>query len=516
MGQLDQLTSTAYYLPSIVLMENAGLQVGAAIREVLGNDLAGRRVTIFAGKGNNGGDGLVVARHLLNAGAEVKVFMLARPEDLRGDAETNYRVLHQMQGRIYSLLDTKELQQADVALLYTELVVDAIYGTGFKGAAMGLPAQVIELINQTRKPVIAVDLPSGLEADTGRVNGPCVRATVTVTFGLPKIGLVVEPGANFTGRLKIADISIPRLLIDSQPLQRALLTAAWCRGHLPPRSPAGHKGEYGHVFIVGGSEGLTGAVKLAGEAALRAGAGLVTIGVPTSLHPALECSTLEVMTRPLPETPTKSLAPAAAEAVLGWLQQGTVLGLGPGLGRHPDSISLVREVLPQVQVPLVVDADGLNALAGHTEIFSRVKAPLVLTPHPGEMARLTGLSTAEIQHDRLGVAERAAREWPAVVVLKGARTVVAAPDGRTFINPTGNPGLATGGTGDVLTGIIAGLLAQGLPATEAAAVGVYLHGLAGDLAARRQGQRGVIAGDLLTLLGEALQEVETSGAPSNA
>ncbi|TDA66958.1 MAG: NAD(P)H-hydrate dehydratase [Clostridia bacterium] len=506
MGNLDRMTAEQYFLPSLILMENAGLAVVHAIRQELGPDLAGKRIWIFAGKGNNGGDGLVVARHLINAGAEVKIFLLARPEDLRGDAEVNYRVLRAMQATFYPVLEEKDVQRADIALLYADLIVDAIYGTGFKGAALGVPARVIELVNQTGKPVVAVDLPSGLEADTGKVNGPCVRATRTVTLALPKLGLVLEPGAGYVGQLTVADISIPCALVTSQPLMRELLTHSWCASRLPQRLPAGHKGDYGHVLVVGGSPGMGGAAVMAATAALRAGAGLVTLGVPAPLHQAVQLRALEVMSRPLPANGEGCLSREAVDDILTF-KRASVLALGPGLSLHADSAVMVRELLPRLDCPAVIDADALNALSGHSEILPSLKQPAILTPHPGEMSRLLGVPVARVQEDRLAVAQAAAQQWQVTVVLKGARTVIATPKGHIYVNPTGNPGMATGGSGDVLTGIIAALLAQGLPAEEAAACGVYLHGLAGDLAGQDLGMAGLTATSLIEYLPLAFKEV---------
>ncbi|MDN5347110.1 MAG: ADP-dependent NAD(P)H-hydrate dehydratase / NAD(P)H-hydrate epimerase [Clostridia bacterium] len=514
MAQLDSLVTSEYGIPSIVLMENAALRVVESIRRFFNDRVAGRRILIFVGKGNNGGDGLAIARHLMNAGAEVKVFLLARPEDLRGDARINLDIFKKMGGRLYPLQAEAHLQRADIALLYADLVVDAIFGTGFRGAALGVPAQAINLINNSGRPVVAVDLPSGLEADTGRVFGPCIRATWTVTFALPKLGLVLEPGASYAGRLEVGDISIPKGLIAGRDLKRRLLTREWCLEHLPRREPGGHKGQYGRVLAIGGSPGLTGAITLTAEAALRAGAGLVTAAVPRSLHSIMETKTTEVMTCPLPETAGGALSLQALPEILSRLGNVNVVALGPGLSRDPEAAALARELYKQCGRPLVVDADGLNALADAPEILNQHKAEVILTPHPGEMARLLGTTAAKVQEDRLQVAAQAAARWQAVVVLKGAKTVVALPDGRLFVNPTGNPGMATAGSGDVLTGLIAGLWGQGLKAEEAAALGVYLHGAAGDRAREELGQQAMLAGDILKYLPPVLAglEAEVHGA----
>ncbi|MDK2821657.1 MAG: ADP-dependent NAD(P)H-hydrate dehydratase / NAD(P)H-hydrate epimerase [Clostridia bacterium] len=514
MGQLDRLASTEYLVPSLVLMENAGSKVVESIKRHFKGQLKKRRVLIFCGKGNNGGDGLVVARHLLNQGVEVKVFLLARPEDLRGDARTNLDIYHKMGGRVVFLLEENHLQRVDIALLYADLVVDAIFGTGFKGAAMGLPAAVINMINKAHRDTVAVDVPSGLEADTGRIFGPCIKANWTVTFSLPKLGLAVEPGASMVGRLEIGDIGIPQKLINSQRFNLCLLTEDWVRSHLPSREANGHKGLYGRVLAVGGSPGLTGAIFLASTAALRTGAGLVTAAVPQGIHNILEMKTQEVMTCPLPETAEGSLSRDALEPLLDKLTENDILAIGPGLSRNPATVSLIKELLPQIKVPAVIDADALNALATDVDILKRNHGTLILTPHPGEMGRLLGKTAAKVQEDRLEIARKAACDWQVILVLKGARTVIAWPDGQVYINPTGNPGMATAGSGDILTGIIAGLVAQGLKPGIAAAMGVYIHGAAGDLAAAYKGQHALLAGDILDYLPSVLQglEVETGGS----
>ncbi|MBC7342430.1 MAG: NAD(P)H-hydrate dehydratase [Clostridia bacterium] len=508
MRRLDQTASSDFHIPSIVLMENAGRQLAEAVKRCLGGRVVGRHVVVFSGKGNNGGDGLVAARHLINWGAEVKVFLLTRGQDLRGDAATNFSALSSMGAKIYEITGDRELQKVQVALMRAEIVIDAIYGTGFRGQAAGLTGQTIQMINEFAKPVIAADLPSGLEADTGKVYGPCIRAQETVTFALPKLGLYLEPGASYAGRITVADISIPASLLGREDIGRQLLTWEWCRRRVKRREVSGHKGTYGHVLVVGGSEGMTGAVVMAGEAALRAGAGMTTAAVPAPLHPILEIKTTEVLTRPLPETPSRGISEQALETILAMASKMSVLAVGPGLGRDPSSQALVRGLVGRAQLPLVIDADGLNALVGHTDVLRQAKMPPVLTPHPGEMARLWGSTTDKVQSNRLEIAENAARAWNAIVVLKGAKTIVAVPGGPTYINPTGNPGMGTAGSGDVLTGAIAAFIAQGLAPAEAACLGVFVHGAAGDLMAGRLGQRGLVAGDLMMGVAEILKQLE--------
>ena len=508
MRVIDGIASSEYQIPGLLLMENAGIQVTRVITHYLDNRLIGRRVLILAGKGNNGGDGLVVARHLANAGAEVKVMLLARTEEIKGDARVNLDILRHLPVPILPLLDDKDLNALRVAILSTDLVVDAIYGTGFKGSVPPLIAKVIRSINSQGRPVIALDVPSGLEADTGRVPGEAIRAICTVTLGLPKVGLVIEPGTEFVGELRVVDISIPPGLIEAQNLSRTLLDRQWCVQKIGRRQAAGHKGDYGHVLVLGGSEGLTGAVVLAGEAALRSGAGLVTVGIPASLNPIIETKLTEVMSRPLPETAARTLALDSLLALESLFQRISVVAVGPGMSRYPEAREFIQELLKMVSVPVVIDADGLNAVAEDISILKVARNRLVLTPHPGEMSRLLGVTIEEIQENRLEVAQKAAIEWKAVVVLKGNRTIVATPEGQVFINPTGNPGMATGGTGDVLTGIIAGFIAQGLSIVEAAGLGVYLHGATGDRVCQQTGMRGLIAGDLIKQLPAVLREWE--------
>lgn len=518
MRNLDNTAINDYGIPGIVLMENAGKSVASKCLELLekdythDGDLTIKRVLIFAGKGNNGGDGFVVARHLLNKGLDVKVFLLCHPSELKGDAGTNFKILQKMNVKIFSVLEEKDLHRVDIALMYADLVVDAIYGTGFKGAATGIPGEILKMLARFKRTVISVDLPSGLEADTGKVNGPCAKANYTLTFGLPKIGLFLEPGANYCGNVENIDISIPKELLESPQIKKNLITSKWCSKILPRRKPTGHKGDYGRVLILGGSMGMTGAISLACQGALRAGAGLVTAGIPRSLNPILEQKLTEAMTYPLPETENATLGQEAVDPVLELAEKSTVVAIGPGMSTHPAGIHFLKKVLSAINVPVVLDADALNLLAkilqDDSNFLTKLKEPLVLTPHPGEMARLTGLRTAEIQEDRIGVALQNSSEWGVTVILKGARTVVACPDGSMYLNVTGNPGMATGGSGDVLTGIIAALIAQGIQEQLAAALGVYLHGVAGDIAAAEKGIYGMAAGDIVEYLPSAIQKIE--------
>ncbi|RYD03294.1 hypothetical protein N752_20905 [Desulforamulus aquiferis] len=363
---------------------------------------------------------------------------------------------------IYQINQTTGINILKLALLSTDIIVDALYGTGFHGEVEEKVAKVIELVNVSNRPIISVDIPSGVLADSGKVLGACIRANHTVTFGLPKLGLVMEPGASFAGEIHVVDISLPGKLTDLSGSGKQLLTLETISAWFSPRSPEGHKGSYGRVLILAGSRGMVGAARLTAKGALRAGAGLVTLAVPESVQPVAAASLDEAMTKGLPETGEGTFSEDALDMLLEYCKQADVLALGPGITTHPETVKLIRTLLPKLTIPTVIDADGLNALSESTDILGNTTVPLVITPHPGEMSRLLNISVHEIQDDRLNYATVAAIEWNLTVLLKGAGTIVASPGGNVYINPTGNPGMATGGSGDVLTGIIAGLLGQGL------------------------------------------------------
>ncbi|MGO0123070.1 NAD(P)H-hydrate dehydratase [Desulfothermobacter acidiphilus] len=515
MREIDRRAIEEYGIPGVVLMENAGRWVAQQVASRWGG-ASRKKVVVLCGRGNNGGDGLVAARHLWQQGAQVKVFLASEPDKLQGEAGVNATIWTRLGQEFYPLLTPSGLQAFKLALFQAGVVIDALYGTGFRGQLPPELRTVVEVLNSSGCPVVAVDIPSGVEADTGRVEETAVKAQLTVTFGLPKLGLVLEPGASYTGELLVADISLPRPLLAAKGPGRLYLLPSLVASWLPRRSPVAHKGDFGHVLVVAGSRGMIGAASLTAAAALRSGAGLVTLAVPRSCQEVVATKLTEAMTLGLPETKEGQLSAGAWEALQPWLSRFTVCALGPGLGRHPETVGLVRRIVAELQLPLVLDADGINAFAGEAHLLARRSAPLILTPHPGEMARLLGTEAGGLAFRRVEVAEKAAKDWGAVVVLKGARTVVAAPGGDTGINSTGNPGMATGGTGDVLTGVIAALWAQGMEPFRAAAAGVFLHGLAGDLAAENKGGVGTVAGDLVENLPRAWQHTIASEEASKA
>jgi len=470
------------------------------------------RVIVLAGRGNNGGDGFVCARHLKAEGFTVRVLVAAEEGALSDDAAASLAACEKVHTPVTFLPDPRAWgpgSEAAFAAHEAMFLVDALLGTGSHGAPRGAVAAAIEMAERCEKPVASIDIPSGIDATTGYRENPSIKADLTVTLALPKRGLAIEPGRSSAGLVEVADIGIPQSVIDE--MIPGMLTAdpGWARTLLPSRPMDAHKGSVGRVLLVGGSAGMMGAVGMAGEAALRVGAGYVIAAVPQSCVDALESRVAEVVKRGLPQTPERTLALGARDEILAEAIRADVVAIGPGLSRNSETQELARELLERVEAPIVLDADGLNAFEGRG--VHRMHGPLVLTPHYAEAARLSGHSVADIARDPAGWARRFADETRAIVCLKSTPMITAIPAEPLILNATGNPGMATAGAGDVLTGAIAGLIAQGVDAEEAGALGCYIHGLAGDVAARRLGMRGLIAGDILRALPAAITALE-SGA----
>ncbi len=507
MQELDRRTIQEAGVPGKDLMERAGSGVVATLEQTFGSP-RGKTVTIFCGKGNNGGDGFVVARLLHRKHCKVNVCLMALPQELKGDAKTMYQRFSKLAGtpKILVLPSQDTMHQL---INRSDLLVDALLGTGISSPVKGHYQTAIETMNASGLPTIAVDIPSGIHTDTGAIMGIAVQARQTTTFGLPKLGLYLGPAIDHVGEIHYVDIGIPGDYIDDLHVSVELMSQNSIRELLPKRKPSSHKGTFGHAGIIAGSPGKTGAASLAAQGALRVGTGLVTVATPESANICLEAKTLEAMTIPMPETPTHTLSLACLPLLHTFTQTREAIGIGPGLTTQHETIQLIHAVISEIDRPCVIDADALNALAGHTKILRTCQSTPVLTPHPGEMARLIGAGNAQgINADRLSVAQEFAQSYSCVLVLKGARTIVAGPDGHAAICPTGNPGMATAGMGDVLTGMISGFLAQGLSAWQAANAGVYLHGLAGDLAAQNLGQAGLMARDLLNCIPQAIVTVQ--------
>ncbi len=475
MRGLDSAAIDDYGIPGIVLMENAGRGAMDFILDELG-DPAGSKVSIFVGPGNNGGDGLVIARHLMQYECDIHLFLLVDPDRLSGDALVNYNIAVKLKLPVHLVRDFDELAAAEKLLEDSWLVIDGIFGTGLTRPVSGHFAVVIDKINQLPCHVLAIDIASGLDSDTGQVLGTCIRADLTATFGLAKPGHFVEPGSSATGALRIVDIGIPVQAVLQAGLQYQVIDE--CSLSMSPRSPASHKGTYGHLLVVAGSRGKTGAAILAVQGALRCGTGLVSLCSPALLDTVYETSLLEAITVPMRSD--SALTIEDYSLIMDSMEGKRAVVLGPGLGQEPDTEDMVRKLYQECQLPMVVDADGLNILASSQGLVSNPGGPRIITPHPGEMSRLTGKSTSKIQKNRLQTAADFASQNKLIVILKGAGTIIAAPDGRIAINSTGNPGMASGGMGDVLAGIIGGLLCQGYSEWDACCLAVFSHGLAAD------------------------------------
>ena len=505
MREADRRTIEEIGIPSLVLMENAGRQVVAAMEAVHG-DLQEHQVAVLCGRGNNGGDGFVVARTLLQRGVGVSVFLIGRIADVRGDARLNLEILGRLGLTTVEVGDSQawELHFSEVSTC--TLIVDAIFGTGLNAPLSGLLETVVADVNGSGIPVVAIDLPSGLSADSHELIGDSIVAGTTVTLAAPKLALVLPPAETRAGDIVIADIGIPAGVIEAVEGPRVeLLTRGSIRELLTPRNADTHKGDYGHVLIVAGSLGKTGAAYLAAIGALRAGAGLVTVATPSGCLPVVASMGPEYMTEPIDENPD-GLDPDAVDDILA--SAGDVLAIGPGLGQRAGTRAFIHALVDRATLPLVIDADALNAFAGQPDrLAGRDGRDVIITPHPGEMARLVGMSIEEVQANRLEVARTFASTHRVYTVLKGHRTLIATPDGTVFINPTGNPGMATGGTGDVLCGMVAACLAQLLDAEAACKMAVYLHGMAGDLADADGGEASMTSGDLAAHIGDAFLEL---------
>lgn len=524
MRRIEQQAIDEYGIPSLLLMENAAL---AVVREIEcrlrdkvsqahdartpseGPRFKDAHAVVLVGKGNNGGDGLAVARHLSLRGIEVSVFLFAAPELFRGDALLNLRLYQGTGSNLFIIQGDKQRRLARLALQQADVVVDAIYGTGLRGALPSFVEEYIDDVNEASPWVIAVDIPSGVEADSGRVYRTAVRAAKTVTFGLPKLGHFLGVGPEYTGEMIVDPISIPAAFLEQEGISTFVLIPQVLSSFLPIRRRLGHKGEHGRAVLVAGSQGMAGAAVLAGQAALRSGVGLLQMVTPKGVRPLLHQGIIEATVWASDEE--EQLGIGSWPIIETLCQEAQALAIGPGLGQNPEFLQVLENVLGRIALPVMLDADALNLLAQEPGLLRvrQGRGPLILTPHPGEMARLCQVSTMEVQANRLELAVSKAVEWEAIVVLKGATTIIASPDGRAYLNLTGNPGLGTGGTGDVLTGSIAGWLAQGVKPLEAACLGVYLHGRAGDLLAQNYGWSGFTASQVAQMLPQARRELES-------
>lgn len=506
MRDIDRAAIEDLGIPGIVLMENAGQRIYRALKFRFPG-IADERIVVVAGKGNNGGDGFVVARHLFNAGARPEVLLLAGKADVKGDAAVNLAVAVKSGLPVTEIRDAAAWRKARPVLYRATIVIDALLGTGLDKPLEGLFAAVVSDINKTEAYKLAVDIPSGLSSDAFEPIGPSVVADLTVTLAAPKVAHIFPPAADRVGELVIAPIGIPPALFNKTALKLEMVEERAIGPYFARRQRDTHKGNYGHLLIFAGSFGKSGAAALAGRAALRTGAGLVTVATAAGVLPSIARSMAELMTEPLPQTPARTIDASALPRALALLKGKNAVLVGPGLSTHPSTAEFVAGLLPKIQAPCVIDADGLNILASRPDVLDGLEAPAVLTPHPGEFARLTGRTIEEVLRHRLELAPEFAMKREVIVVLKGYRTLIALPDGRVFVNPTGNPGMATGGTGDVLGGMIGSQIAQKHDLLGSVLSAVYAHGLAGDVAAGELGERSLVAGDIIRYLAPAMKEL---------
>ncbi len=508
MQRMDQTTIQKIGIPGRILMENAGAGAARFMCRVF-PDIIDNKVAVVAGRGNNGGDGFVIARHLFQKNINVKVFLLSTVDRVQGDARANLDLLFGLGIPVAEIPDENSFRKQKAALKRYDLYVDAIFGTGLNSDVRGHYRDAISFLNSLKQPVFSVDIPSGLNADNGQICGVSIQAAATATFAFPKVGHAVYPGADLTGELKIVEIGVPKQVVQQVHPRQSLLRKALLANLLEKRDPDTHKGKTGHLLIVAGSPGKTGAAAMTATTAMRVGAGLVTLGVPEGLHAVVEPQVTEVMTCALPQTTDGMLDELALDALKALAKDKRCLVVGPGIGTAEETKALIWGLLRTNKQPMVIDADGLNILS---EQLGRLKShsyPLILTPHPGEMGRLCSLSAADIQKNRIDHARSLATRLGAHVVLKGARTVMAHPDGSVLVNPSGNSGMASGGMGDVLTGAIAGFITQGYGPKEAVHLGVYLHGAAADYLWQHKGPFGYLATEVMNQLPDQIRNLQS-------
>ena len=501
MRAVDKAASEIGGIPSIVLMENAAIACVNELKKDFG-ELTGKRIAVFCGKGNNGGDGFAIARHLRNMDAEVSVY-LACGNEFKGDAKINFDIIKKMNVNIDVVSDTENLKYI---IRSNDIIIDAIYGTGIHGTVGGISYDVINEINENSKYTMAVDVPSGINSDSGEICGICIRADKTVTFAAYKVGMLMFPAADYTGKVTVADISIPDYILEGQSININVTDEEFVRANFPVRENNSQKGDYGKVLVIAGSVGMTGAAYLSSQSAVTAGSGLVTLAIPAGLNGAMEAKTTEVMTLPV-EDINGHISSDAAEKILERTDMADAVLIGPGLGRSSDAARVLKSVLSHSKVPVIIDADGINAASRDMDILSDCTCPVIFTPHAVEMSRLTGLDRDYIEENRLVASKEFAEEYGVTVILKGHHTIVTASDGEQYINITGNPGLATGGSGDVLAGITASLAARGINETAAAAMAVYIHGKAGDIAKDKYGMESVTASLVMESIPDALRQI---------
>jgi ADP-dependent NAD(P)H-hydrate dehydratase / NAD(P)H-hydrate epimerase len=508
MQELDQSATRQYGIPGTILMENAATSAVNVILEKYGN-VSGKNIFIFCGKGNNGGDGLAIARHLFNPGGNIYTFITDKKRDLKGDAQLNSNILQRMMNEkenerklIYNQISNiKELDQFPEP----DMIIDAVFGTGIKGNIDGISKSIIEYINQSNKIKVAIDIPSGLNGTTGEIGNIAIKADMTITMATPKTGLLINKGPELCGNLFIADISMPLSLLNKHKSKRYLIEEKDIRKRLPKRNYDAHKYSCGKVFVLSGSLGLTGAAAMCSESVIRSGAGAAILGIPESLNLVMEEKLTEVMTVPLPETSEKTLSPKGIKTIMEYVNWADVVLLGPGLSQNKDTKKLIITLMHEIKKPLILDADALNNLKENTELIKSYKNEIIITPHYGELSRLIKTPANDIAVNRIEIAKKTAKEYNLTLILKGAPSIIADKQENIYINSTGNPGMATAGAGDVLAGLVAGFFAQTQKPVDAALLGMFIHGLAGDFAREAMGELSLIATDIQKNISKAIK-----------
>lgn len=506
MARYDEYAIKTWGIPSAVLMENAGRNTYRLMKErYLNGD---ETITVFCGRGNNGGDGFVIARYALIDGFTVQVGLIGKKEDLKGDAALNMRLFESLSGEISECIEKPKMIKTIIQ--NADIIVDAIFGTGLSKPVGGIEKTVIEAVNKSGIPVISVDIPSGVDGATGKTLGTSIDAVHTFTYAYPKLGQILNPGREHTGNLTVIDISIPSFMEYELGFDGQITDGQMLRAFMKRRLPSSHKGSYGHAVVIAGSPGKTGAAYMTSLAALKIGAGLVTLVIPESLNPILETKTTEVMTYPVRDNGRGFFTPGSFDTIRDFVQDKDVVIMGPGLSQEAGVVELVRRIYTQIDKPFIIDADGINAFQGKPTILKKTKAETILTPHPGELARLIGKTPKDINEDRIEIARASAADFGIHILLKGATSVLSTPHGRIFLNPTGNPSLAKGGSGDILTGFIGGLVSQGYSMIESGLLGAYLHGYMADTWVEKHSDMDLLAMDLLPDLGCAIEEIRNA------
>jgi NAD(P)H-hydrate epimerase len=504
MKMIDRIAIEKYGIPGVVLMENAGKSV---VDEIIKEFGFNANFTVVCGRGNNGGDGFVIARHLYDKGFKVKVFIVGDMKGIKGDSLINLNIIINMGVDIREIISDDDLMKLKETVIDYPIVIDALFGTGLNKDVQGIRERIINIINRYSKYTFAVDIPSGIGGNDGKVYKAAIRANKTITFALPKCGNLIYPGAEYNGKLIIKNIGIPNKIIENIELSHNLIDLGIIKYNLPSRRKNTHKGNYGKANIIAGSSGMTGAAILTCKSALRTGLGLLRLYIGESLNHIVKTSIPEIITVPLREIRKGVIGINHIDRIISDTKEASVLTIGPGCGNTAEVSEIIKQVIANVEVPIILDADGLNGLSKNIEWLSEKKTKIIITPHIGEMSRLTGIEIEEIQENLIKVARDFSQNWGVIVVLKGASTIIASPEGEVFINIKGNPGMATAGSGDVLTGIITGLVAQGLDPLEAAVTGVYIHGVTGDRVARDKGEYGLLAGDMVECIAYTIKDI---------